>query len=610
MQKEEEEGTMKIKRIVSALCLAAGLAISVPALSSTLGIANDVATVQAAEQEGWHQDAKGWYFIKDGRRLTNGLQTVNEGSYFFDANGYRVSGTVKIGKYNYYFHPKTGKLCSGYSGLVRIGEDSDVYYYFLNSKKGRVATNTWVKHKGKYYYANATGQVKLGTIKVKGKLYHITPNGRMTSYGKSSYDKKYYNASKNGVLLTGLRKVKGKQYYFDPRTGQRRTGLVKVGKSTFYFTSNGTAKTGWLKDSKGRYYYYLKNYRRAAKWQTINKKRYYFDPSNGCARVTNQWKKIGQYTYYFDKKGVMQTGFFTVGSKTYYASSKGIRKTGWQTVSGRKYYMDPKQGGAVKTGWFQYGTYKYYLNPVKSSTYGAAKTGFVKISGSWYYFDEDTARMKTGWVTENSKKYYFDKKTGKMYTGKHTIDGKTYDFGKSGGLQVAVTGAWSVKVQRGDPNKRVNDGSCFVVVYRGNTPIKAFQCSTAADGQNTPLGTFRIMDKLYWHELNGPTWGQYCSHITSDILFHSVPNLKRNDPYSLEGWEFNKLGHPASGGCIRLSVKHAKWLFENVPVGTKVTVSTNVSKPTNGVQIEKLPGIPASQNYDPTDTFENPYSVR
>ncbi len=580
---------MRIKKLISAFCLAAGLVLAAPVISSTVGIPDTMSTVSA--EEGWQQDTNGWYYLQGDTRLL-GLQSIGGYQYYFDANGYRASGPVKIGKYTYCFHPETGRLCTGVSGLAQMGSDTNVYYYFTGSKKGIVYTSRWVKTKGRYYYADAEGKIKLGTIKVGSNLYHITRKGRLTSYKRSSYDNNYYYATSKGVLKTGLQKISGKYYYFNKKTGMRQTGMVKVGKKTYYFNKKtGVAKSGWVKTG-GKYYYFGKNYRKLTGFQTIKNKRYYFDPENNGARVQNGWKKIGKYYYYFNTKGVIQTGFFKVGNNTYYATSKGIRKRGWQTVLGRKYYMD-KSTGVVKTGWFTYKNKKYYLNPVKSSTtYGAAKTGFVKIKGTWYYFNTN-GTMRTGWLIDNGKYYYFDKSTGKMLTGKQVIDGKTYDFGKSGAYSKKITGAWRVEVNRKD---------CFVVVYRGDTPIKGFVCSTASNRSNTPTGTFRILDKLRWHELNGPTWGQYCSHITSDILFHSVPNRRYNDNHSLKADAYNKLGTPASGGCIRLTVGHAKWLYDNVPVGTKVIVSDSVARPKN-LTIEQAPKIPLSQNYDPTDPY-------
>ena len=117
--------------------------------------------------------------------------------------------------------------------------------------------------------------------------------------------------------------------------------------------------------------------------------------------------------------------------------------------------------------------------------------------------------------------------------------------------------------------------------------------------------SLQILDKLRWHTLNGPTYGQFCSHITSDILFHSVPsvvNARPFDNHTLNASAYNQLGTPASAGCIRLTVGHAKWLYDNVPVGSKVVISDSIATPKN-VRIEKADKIPLTQNYDPTDPY-------
>lgn len=556
---------MKIKKLITAFCLAAGLALSAPVLSGTLGADPALATVSAAE--GWNQEGAGRYYEKDGERVT---------------------GPMRIGKKTYYFRTSNGMLQTGRSGLVKSSTEKNTYFCFSSAKDGSLITNKWVKHKGKYFYADATGRVKLGTIKVNGKLYHITRTGRLTSYKKSPIDKKYYYASKNGVLRTGLQTIGKRKYYFNTKTGERQSGTITVGKYTYHFnTQSGYARTGWVK-LKNVYYYYNQKCQRLTGFQTINGKRYYLNPKKNGARVTSSWCKIGAHYYYFDSKGVLKTGFITVNGKRYYTSSSGVRKKGWQTVNGRKYYMDQKTA-VVKTGWFTYKNKKYYLNPTKNSpTYGAAKTGWVKISNSWYYFNTD-GTMKTGWLLDNMKYFYLDPKTGKMLTGRQVIDGKTYNFGTSGGFTAQLTGEWVI---------RVNRKQCCITIYRGNTPVKAMICSTAKDGTSTPTGTFRLQDKLRWHELIGPSWGQYCSHITSDILFHSVTYSRPGDNRSLFTSAYNNLGKPASAGCIRLRVIDAKWMYDNLPVGTKVIISDHESMPLGKPSI--VP-IPASQNYDPTD---------
>ncbi|RVU70477.1 MULTISPECIES: L,D-transpeptidase [Lactobacillus] len=55
-------------------------------------------------------------------------------------------------------------------------------------------------------------------------------------------------------------------------------------------------------------------------------------------------------------------------------------------------------------------------------------------------------------------------------------------------------------------------------------------------------------------------------------LFHSVPTHTWSNKFIIK--EAHKLGKkPASHGCIRLSVKDAKWLHDHVPYHTKVIIN-------------------------------------
>lgn len=189
---------MRLKKMISAFCLAVGLTLAVPAISATLGMPDTLSTVSAAE--GWNTDENGTYYMQGDSRLLGFQDNIGGASYYFDQNGYRVDGPVQMGSSVYLFHPENGKLCTGLSGLKQIGSDTSTLYYFTSGRDGRISTKKWIKTKSKYYYANEKGEIKLGTIKVGKKLYHITRSGRLTSYKRSSYDQKYYYATSKGVL--------------------------------------------------------------------------------------------------------------------------------------------------------------------------------------------------------------------------------------------------------------------------------------------------------------------------------------------------------------------------------------------------------------------------
>ena len=128
-------------------------------------------------------------------------------------------------------------------------------------------------------------------------------------------------------------------------------------------------------------------------------------------------------------------------------------------------------------------------------------------------------------------------------------------------------------------------------------------------GPATPTsGTYSLKkyDNWEWKGLFGDVFGQYATQITGNILFHSVPYTENGNKSSLEYWEYDKLGTPASMGCVRLTVENAKWIYDNCAAGTKVTFYEDsnpgpLGKPTE----QKISGSTEYRNWDPTDPDPN-----
>lgn len=149
---------------------------------------------------------------------------------------------------------------------------------------------------------------------------------------------------------------------------------------------------------------------------------------------------------------------------------------------------------------------------------------------------------------------------------------------------------------------KINKQANCVTIYRLNEngkykPVKAMICST---GYATKTGTFSLGEKIRWHVLDGPCYGQYCTRIYGSVLFHSVWYSGQNDPSTLSVYSYNKLGTTASHGCVRLTVADAKWIYDNVPSGTKVVIYSD----SNPGPLGKPAAIklPYSCAWDPTDT--------
>lgn len=314
--------------------------------------------------------------------------------------------------------------------------------------------------------------------------------------------------------------------------------------------------------------------------------------------VSEGWDSQGN-CYYIN--GEKAKGICKIDDKLYYFGSDGrlYKKQGLQTISKKKYYFNTDYSlatGVVKVKG------KYYYFQQTSGAQIESK-GIKKVDGKYYCFTEKH-NLKSGWHRNSEKKkYYFDKKTFSAKTGWAYVGKYKYYFNKRGQLVQDVRNMLSKK-EKSSYQIKVNRTACCVTVYakdgktgKYNIPVVAFVCSP---GEETPIGTFKIKDKLRWHELMGPCWGQWCEHLTEDVLFHSVFYNEKNNNRTLDVAAYNKLGTVASHGCIRLTAGDAKWIYDNCKVGTKVTIYNN-SKDPGPFDKPKAQKLKAGHTWDPTD---------
>ena len=109
------------------------------------------------------------------------------------------------------------------------------------------------------------------------------------------------------------------------------------------------------------------------------------------------------------------------------------------------------------------------------------------------------------------------------------------------------------------------------VYIHGNGKVQyIMNCSTGSKSSPTPRGTFHIQHERGLSFYNASSkegahyWVSWLGHGV--YLFHSVPTNKRGQ-YVVS--EANKLGTPASHGCVRLTIYDAKWMYKTVPYLTK-----------------------------------------
>ncbi|CUS27068.1 cell surface protein [Paucilactobacillus oligofermentans DSM 15707 = LMG 22743] len=115
-------------------------------------------------------------------------------------------------------------------------------------------------------------------------------------------------------------------------------------------------------------------------------------------------------------------------------------------------------------------------------------------------------------------------------------------------------------------------------IMNGNDVLYTMYCSTGSGGDNaTPTGTYYIQAERgtsFYSAKGGEGANYWVSWKDHGVyLFHTVP-VDENGNYILS--EAKELGKESnSHGCVRLSVPDAKWIYNNVPEGMKVSITKN-----------------------------------
>ena len=113
----------------------------------------------------------------------------------------------------------------------------------------------------------------------------------------------------------------------------------------------------------------------------------------------------------------------------------------------------------------------------------------------------------------------------------------------------------------------VNNRACRVGVYQGARgswrQVAYWVCSPGKPSTPTVRGEFTVTGRGYSFG-HGYTC-YYYTQFYGDYLFHSI--LYNQGTFKVQD---GRLGQQLSHGCVRLDINNAKWIYQNIPNGTKV----------------------------------------
>ena len=375
-------------------------------------------------------DSNGKYYqYSDGSRIKNCFQTISGKTYYFKSDGYVAKGLTKIDGDTYLFNTSTGVMCKGW-----VTYKGNKYYF--DDDDGYAYTD-WEEIGGKYYYFDPnTCVMAKGFYWVKSKKHYFDENG-VEKFGWITVDGKKYYLDEYGVVQYGWQTLGGRKYYFD-KEGRMVTGIVKIDGIVYKFDTNGVFREKATAAEAA-----------AAGGSGSNTGSGSSSQSGTSSTAKKGWvKESGKWYYY--KNGVKQIGWLRLGKepnkRVFYLGSTGAMRTGWVSISGSKYFFDNE--GVLQKGWLKYNGAMYYLQSngkLKKGwlkyngdwyylqTNGKMKTGWLKLNNTWYYL-QSNGKMKTGWFKDKDGLTYYFRSGGAMVTGRQAINGRTYNFRASGSL--------------------------------------------------------------------------------------------------------------------------------------------------------------------------------
>ena len=318
---------------------------------------------------GFYYDGKGMaYFDNSGFQAKNAFIKYAGNYYYFDKEGYMLTGRQDIDGKTYFFLPNGVQLRDSiyqqdgkYYYFGSFGEQyKDGYFVFDVPKEGTSETEA------KFRYFSPTGEMAVGLTYAGGGLQYfdengfqakgtkyVTPDGKLYFFDKNSgnaytnrwaeidgiwyeFNDQGYAQAKKGEFYT----TDGSTWFYRDAAGKNVTGALTLDGHEYYFRANGAQVKGEFVTENGKISYYTvdNGYKVKDKFFEVNGKWYHADKDGNLATGR---QTIDHLNYYFNADGSqVKSDFFTLdGGKTwYYAKDNGEIVTGAYSVGGKNYY--------------------------------------------------------------------------------------------------------------------------------------------------------------------------------------------------------------------------------------------------------------------------------
>ena len=310
-------------------------------------------------------------------------------------------------------------------------------------------------------------------------------------------------------------------------------------------------------------------------WILQDGEKYYVN-SDGSVRISSLFR-ADDAAYYVDTAGRMVHGFFRVDDRLRYFDAEGKLKEeeGWLELDGKWYYVDDTAGivTAKDCPAEEESEDAPYIYGADSSAMGE-KIGRYTVKGKDYLFDPDGVLLMGKVPVDAYSFFYTDGDGAVMKDQDFELDGLTCHAGPDGRV---YTGTMSGKaVSYGSYTDYLilcNLDTQRTAVFEGEKGnwrlLREMLVSTGAPINPTPKGEYSTtVHTEHFNNYGVRAW--YATGFIGGLyLFHSSPYEIDSEPKVCTD---DRLGIPASHGCVRMRLEDAKWMYDLLPLETKVVI--------------------------------------
>lgn len=260
--------------------------------------------VDGKNLQGWVADnGRWWYLIGNGtlNYPKKQLYKVGIDTYYFDEDGWMVTGWQQIDEKWYYFRSWGGMQ---YDAVFGVEKDGITDYYYAD-KNGVMASDEWLKINGEWYYFRDWGARLYNAFHDDGEnLYYLKSDGKMAHdewlqiNGKWYYFRSWGAAYRNELFTDPS---DGNVYFGDSDGSMVHDEWIQVEEDWYYFRSWGAAMNIGLWSDGVNTYYFGKDCKMKTGWIAADDDTYFF--RDWGARLYDAWILEGETWKYVDKEG-------------------------------------------------------------------------------------------------------------------------------------------------------------------------------------------------------------------------------------------------------------------------------------------------------------------